>query len=315
MHSSTSNSSWRTILRPLLIFIFLITLYHTLTIGRLLPSSEGINIPETNHVKVEKYVYNDSKLKLVLVGSSRTAQIVPEDIDSGVANLGMRGISSGTGLGLVQRTKLKPSILLVEINDTIGIPIDTQLLDSVFNPFYYYIRLYFPMFRTEYKPVSVFIQAIRNFSEKQNILTKDEMQKERLIDTKSAKENIIKTMIAQEEHPLSEKSKRELILQAEVLKSQIAEIEKLGIRVVLYDVPGDRRVDNTMQRRQQREILKNFFTANTFEWLPEPPVKDWITTDGVHLIHAETKELATFIRSHLLSTSRQKRVTILSVNK
>jgi len=312
MHSSTSNSSWRTMLRPLLIFIFMITLYHTLTLGRVLPSSEGINIPETNHVKVEKYVYNNSKFKWVLVGSSRTAQIVPEDIGSEVANLGMRGIASGTGLEIVQRTKLKPSILLVEINETIGRPKDTDLIDSVFNPFYYYARLYFPMFRTEYKPVSVFIQAIRNFAEKQNIMTIEQLQKQRLIDTKSAKENNIKTTIAQEKQPLSEKSKRDLILQAEVLKSQIAEIEKSGIRVVLYDVPGDRRVDNTMQRRQQRDILRNFFTADTFEWLPEPPVKDWITTDGVHLIHTEAKELATFIREQLLSTPREKRLPISS---
>lgn len=282
--------------RPLLILIFLVSLYHTLTVGKVLPSSEGISIEETNYVKVEKYVYHDSKIDVLLVGSSRTAKLDPQYISDDAANLGMRGLSSATGLELVKKTKLKPSIVLVEINETIGRQ-DEDLIQSLFNPFNYYIRLYFPMFRTEYRPVSVFIQAVRNFLEKADIISLEEIDQQRI--NLDFRETIVKEAIQENEQPLSEEKKATLRRDAESIKSQIEAIENSGIQVVLYNVPGDPRIDNTRKQRQEQEFLQTLFPPDKFEWLPEPPEREWTTSDGTHLISDDAKVFTEFIRDKL----------------
>ena len=296
MNSSTSNSSWRFMVRPLLILIFLLSLYHTLTVGKVLPSSEGISIEETNYVKVEKYVYHDSKIDVLLVGSSRTAKLDPQYISDDAANLGMRGLSSATGLELVKKTKLKPSIVLVEINDTIGRQ-DEDLIKSLFNPFNYYIRLYFPMFRTEYRPVSVFIQAVRNFLEKADIISLEEIDQQRI--NIEFRETIVKEAIQDNDQPLSEDAKATLRRDAESIKSQIKSIEDGDVRVVLYNVPGDPRIDNTMKQRQEQEFMRTLFPPKKFEWLPEPPAREWNTSDGTHLISNDAKVFTEFIRDKI----------------
>ena len=282
--------------RPLLILIFLLSLYHTLTVGKVLPSSEGISIEETNYVKVEKYVYHDSKIDVLLVGSSRTAKLDPQYISDDAANLGMRGLSSATGLELVKKTQSKPSIVLVEINSTIGRQ-DEDLIQSLFNPFNYYIRLYFPMFRTEYRPVSVFIQAVRNFLEKADIISLEEIDQQRI--NLEFRETIVKEAIQENEQPLSEENKATLMRDAESIKSQIKSIDDSGVRVVLYNVPGDPRIDNTMKQRQEHEFLRTLFPPKKFEWLPEPPAREWSTSDGTHLISDDAKVFTEFIRDKI----------------
>jgi hypothetical protein len=296
MNSSTSNSSWRFMVRPLLILIFLLSLYHTLTVGKVLPSSEGISIEETNYVKVEKYVYHDNKIDVLLVGSSRTAKLDPQYISDDAQNLGMRGFSSTLGLELVKNTELKPSIVLVEINGTIGLT-DKELIKSLFDPLTYYTRLYFPMFRTEYRPVSVFIQAVRNLLENLNIITLEEIDQARV--NPAFREKIVQEKIQEYNQKLSQKEKIDLRYKAESIKSKIEEIKNSGVQVFLYDIPGDRRIDNTMKSNQEREILQNLFPSNKFNWLPKPPDRDWNTSDGVHLISNDAKVFAEFIREQL----------------
>ncbi|EDX70601.1 hypothetical protein MC7420_920 [Coleofasciculus chthonoplastes PCC 7420] len=282
--------------RPLLILIFLLSLYHTLTVGKVLPSSEGISIEETNYVKVEKYVYHDSKIDVLLVGSSRTAKLNPQYISDDAQNLGMRGFSSTLGLELVKNTELKPSIVLVEINGTIGLT-DEELIKSLFDPLTYYTRLYFPMFRTEYRPVSVFIQAVRNLLEKLNIITLEEIDQARV--NPAFREKRIQEEIKEKNQPLSQKRKTNLRQDAKSIKSKIEKIEKSGVRVLLYDVPGDPRLDSTRTFSQERELLRKLFPSDKFEWLPDPPTREWVTSDGIHLISTDAKIFAEFIRDQL----------------
>lgn len=66
----------RSILRPLLIFLFLMSLYQVLVSGRVLPSSEGVSLIQNNIVKAQRYVYQDnSDLRMVMVLPSRSKSI------------------------------------------------------------------------------------------------------------------------------------------------------------------------------------------------------------------------------------------------
>jgi len=157
----------RSILPPLLIFLFLMSFYHVLVSGGVLPASEGVTQRQNNIVKAQRYVYqDDSDLKMVIVGSSLAANINVKDIGEGVKSIAFGAGASKTGLEIVKRSKSKPQIVLVEINDNNFLrKLDSELLDSLYNPIFYWIRKYLPMLREEYRPVSIFINCFKSRSQ------------------------------------------------------------------------------------------------------------------------------------------------------
>src|SRR4028118_11256 len=157
----------RSILRPLLIFLFLMSFYQVLVSGGVLPASEGVTQRQNNIVRAQRYVYqDDSDLKMVIVGSSLAANVNEKHIGEGVKNIAFGAGVSKTGLEIVKRSKSKPQSVLVEINDVDFLrKIDADLLDSLYHPIFYWLRQYVPMLREEYRPVSVFINYFKSGSQ------------------------------------------------------------------------------------------------------------------------------------------------------
>lgn len=302
MNSFTSSFNWhytskiftRTIYRPILICLFLLTLYQTLVSGGVLPASDGISVWQTNVIKAERYAYhNQPDVKMVLVGSSLTNRLQPEFFEAKVINLAMSGRASQTGLEIVKRTKDKPSIVLVEVNDTIDRKIDAKLIDYVYQPVLHIVRYYVSMFRQEYQPVSIFMSYLKN-SKNQNGQEDNESANPKL------REKLIAQRVNSLMQPLSDSEKRIIGEEVEDIKAQIATLKKDGVRVVLFDVPIEKRVANATKQKEVRKLLRSLFPADSYEWLPEPSSKNWVTTDGLHLGRSEAKEYALFLKEKLL---------------
>jgi hypothetical protein len=267
----------RSILRPVLIFLFLISFYQVLVSGRVLPASDGVSLIQNNIVKAQRYVYqDDSDLKIVMVGSSLAANLHITDIGKGVKSIALGGGSSQTGLEIVQRSNSNPQIILVEINDTITRKIDRDLVDS----------LYLPILREEYRPVSVFIQSLKKRYQQNQKLTKkalDSLEPRNL--TPDLSQKAIQTTVDIQSKPLSNQDAKNMKQEADLIKNQIAEITKDSrTKVVLFDIPLESRVNATLRIKQVRELAKKPFPPDRFEWLPPPPPQEWRTNDGIHLI-------------------------------
>jgi hypothetical protein len=115
-----------------------LSFYQVLVSGGVLPASDGVSLIQNNIVKAQRYIYqDDSDLKMVIVGSSLAANLNVKDIGEGVKSIALGGGSSKTGLEIVKRSKSKPRIVLVEINDTIVRKIDAELVDSLYHPIFY----------------------------------------------------------------------------------------------------------------------------------------------------------------------------------
>lgn len=201
---------------------------------------------------------------------------------------------------MAKRRQYKPSLVLAEINDTISRKIDADLISSIYDPFFYFVRLYFPVFREEYRPVSILVDSMKGERKKEIKGAKAPREEEGMPNTelyKRALERIVKDRSA----PLSEKEKETLRQEAEFIKNQIAHLKKAGVRVVLYDVPGEKEVETTTKEKQVRELLGELFPRDTFEWLPSPPAREWRTSDGVHLIRSHARDYALFLREQLLN--------------
>jgi hypothetical protein len=302
----------RSILPPVLIFLFVMSFYHVLVSGGVLPASEGVTQRQNNIVKAQRYVYqDDSDLKMVIVGSSLAANINEKHIGEGVKSIALGGGSSKTGLEIVKRSKSKPRIVLVEINDVDFLrKIDAKLLDSLYNPIFYWMRQYLPMFREEYRPVSIFINGFKSRSQQKN---KERMSREELDSLESRNitpelsQKAIQTAVDNQSKPLSEENAETMKQEADLMRNQIAEIKKNpGAKVVLFDIPQESRVDATLRVKQVRELVKKLFPPDSFDWLPPPKEREWRTNDGTHLIRSDARDFAEFLRDKTILDLRLK---------
>lgn len=293
----------RSILRPVLIFLFVMSFYQVLVSGGVLPASDGISLIQNNIVKAQRYVYQDnSALKMVVVGSSLSANLNVKDIGEGVKSIALGGGASQTGLEIVKRNRSKPPIVLVEINDTIARKVDLDLVNSLYNPVFYWLRLYLPVMREEYRPVSVFVDALKSRSKSDRKLSREELDRlEARNLTPELSKKGIQMAVDVESQPLSAKDAESITKEAEFIKNQIAEIQKNGgTKVVLFDIPQESVVDAQIRRKQVRELVKQLFGPESFEWLPPPPPREWRTNDGIHLIRSDARDFAEFLKDKLL---------------
>ena len=284
------NSNLTLVIRPLLVCVVFLILYQGSIFYDFLPSSEGINQWQANIIKSEKYIYSqNSNSRIVLVGSSLTNNLSTNYFSSQVANLGMSGGSAQTGLEIVRRKQTKPKLLLVELNDTIGRKLDNKLISPLFHPLTSFLKLYFPMFRQEYRPTSVLIQYLENEykqKSKMNVVRQDEKQ----VVNSDFRKKMIKELVENRNAELDTQQKQLITQQAEFIKAQITDLQKEAVRVILFDIPGEPVVDNTIKQKQIRELLKSLFPKNSFEWLPELPNREWVTSDGIHLVQSNARK-------------------------
>ncbi len=301
----------RSIWRPVLIFLFLMSFYQVLVSGGVLPASEGVTQRQDNMVRAQRYVYqDDSDLKMVIVGSSLAANINEKHIGEGVKSIALGGGSSKTGLEIVKRSKSKPQIVLVEINDVNFLrEIDAKLLDSLYHPIFYWMRLYLPMLREEYRPVSVFINCFKSRSpQNQERMSREELDSlESRNLTPELSQKSIQTTVDIQSKPLSEKDAETMKQEADLMRNQIAEIKKnIGAKVVLFDIPRESRVNAKIRIKQVRELAKKLFPPDRFEWLPPPKEREWRTNDGTHLIRSDARDFAEFLRENTILDLRLK---------
>jgi len=293
----------RSILRPVLIFLFLMSFYQVLVSGGVLPASEGVTQRQHNIVRAQRYVYrDDSDLKMVIVGSSLAGNLNEKHIGEGVKTIAFGAGSSKTGLEIVKRSKSKPQIVLVEMNDVNFLrKLDSDLLDSLYHPIYYWMRQYLPMLREEYRPASVFINGFKSRLQ-QNLERMSRKELDSLESrnvTPEISQKVIQTVVDNESKPLSEKDAETMIQEADLMRNQIAEIKKnMGAKVVLFEIPRESRVNASLRMKQVRELAKKLFPPDRFEWLPPPKEREWRTNDGIHLIRSDARDFAEFLRDN-----------------
>jgi hypothetical protein len=285
--------------------------YQVLVSGGVLPASEGVTQRQNSIVRAQRYVYQDeSDLKMVMVGSSLAANLNEKHIGEGVKSIAFGGGSSKTGLEIVKRSKSKPQLVLVEMNDVDFLrKIDSELLDSLYHPIFYWMRKYLPMFREEYRPISVFINSLKSRSQpNQERMSREELDRleSRNLNPKLS-QKAIQTAVDNESIPLSEKDAETIKQEADLMRNQIEEIKKkIGAKVVLFELPRESRVNTTLRITQVRELAKKLFPPDRFEWLPPPKEREWRTNDGIHLIRSDARDFAEFVRDNTILDLRLK---------
>lgn len=298
------------IARSLITTLTLLSSYHILVVTKVITPSQGMHQWQTNFIKIQHYAYQKERnLNLVLVGSSLTANLQTSNTNPQIINLGISGGCTQTGTEAVRRNSAKPRILLVEVNETIGRKIDMQVINSIYNPFLYSLRFYLPMLKEEYHPVAVIVPTLASIKQRlreaRGIKNKPQETKQVVNVEKLLTEKLIAQAIEEYKNPVSATEERLLRQEAEHIKAQISQIRKDGVSVVLFDIPREQRIQSTLRERQVKALMREIFPSKDYEWLPEPPPRNWITNDGFHLVSSEANDYFAFIKKQLLTNKNR----------
>jgi hypothetical protein len=277
-------------------------LYWTLVVGGVVPSSEGINQRQINQIKAERYIYSDRDPQVVLIGSSLASEILEKYFDATpVKNIAISGGSSQTGLKLVTLKTQKPEILLVELNSTLIRQPEANIIGPIQHPLLNLVKTWLPIFREEYQPVSIFVSYLKNRSGADPDLASTQVVSEDLRD------KLIARVVERSQNHLSLETKQQITEQSQLIKQQLAEIQNQGVRLILFNVPGETKIANTPQKQEEHLLIRSLFPPETFEWLPEPATADWTTYDGIHLVRPDAKKFADFIIEQLMDSANFSR--------
>ncbi|WP_254563562.1 hypothetical protein [Oscillatoria sp. HE19RPO] len=310
MNLSTSNSKPTVLIKrvfahpllsPLIICLLFLMAYQLLIWVNLIPPSSGISQRQENIIKGQRYLYQKNRPNsIVIIGSSITGGIKAQNIGYQVTNIAMAGSNSKTGLELIKLNSTLPSLLLIEINETISKEIDRQLIESVHHPILDSIRFYLPMFREEYKPISVLVDSLKQTAQSQGPIA-EVSEPVTPIANPEFRERFIATMAETQQEKLSEQAIQDLQKESKLVQQQIATLQKNGVRVILFNLPTESRLENTPRRQQIQGLMRTFFPPEQFEWLPEPPSREWRTSDGIHLVPSDAQAYAEFLKTQLIN--------------
>jgi hypothetical protein len=290
--------------RSLITTLSILIGYQCLISYKLIKPGLGLNQWEQNVIKFQNYAYQDhSETEIVLVGSSLTALLNPADISNKTLNLGMSAGSSQTGLEVVSKKSLKPKIVLIEINTwTILIELDAEMVESIYNPILFNLRLFLPMFQKQYQPdfqvikvVNLASAAIGNL----NPSPQPRSQPQNVLQAQQLREQLILKAQKEFSAPITTTEKYLVIRQVAHLKSRIQSLEKQGTRVFLYQLPGEARLEATSKEKQAQILFKQLLPSDRYSWIPKPPPRAWKTSDGMHLIPADSTAFAQYLRTSL----------------
>lgn len=252
----------------------------------------GQNTFQRNTAKAEEYVYEaNSHYDTVLVGSSMSERLIMDSLPGPCYNLAMAGLSSLDGLQLIKQSARWPRLIYVEQN-TLDRGQTSDLLRMFNNPRRQFINQYFPFLRQKYQPVGVVKSVLRNWKYGQTQFV--DFGGSTLLDT------TFQTKAVQEKLQEMDHGPADSVLRAhvQVAWQYVEAFRRKGTKIVFYEMPVDRRLQNHRLTSCVRQCLRARFPASQFPTVCVPP-DAYQTSDGVHLTRSENIRYTAYLRKQL----------------
>ncbi len=162
MHSSTSNSN-RFIARSLVITLVLIVAYLGLLETPLFRFGGGIGNSDWQNciIRAERYLYDLTSPDILIMGTSRAARIRTAYLGPRVYNFAYPCLSGETAIHLIRDKKIKPRLLLIELNELL-VSEDHTIIEDIYR--FAGLKRHLKILRQEYKPVLVLKKLAQEMS-------------------------------------------------------------------------------------------------------------------------------------------------------
>jgi len=251
------------------------------------------NDKSANLIGAQNFVYNYSKLDLskdtIIVGSSISRKLIIDSLGKNFINLAFNGWSAYDGLDLLKRSKSLPSCILIESNSLREVVTQEEII-NIFDPLYSYKEL-IKSSQLQNQPVGLLIGFL-----------KDQMKSKILASKKLKRSNVNLynysiQMIKKEYSKALDDSIS--IRRLNKLKSIVNEFEKQNVKVILFEVPIDSSLMHTTYMDSARNYYKKYFPHAVYSYI-QPPVNNYVYSDGIHLLPESAIEYTNFLKKSLL---------------
>jgi hypothetical protein len=257
------------------------------------------NIPagERNEIIAERYVYGLIQPDAVIVGSSMSRRLGYGDdarLSRSFYNLALDGAGPLTGMALIAARSEKPRVVLVETN-WLQRPLDREFLDNVAGFPQRLVRTAFAGLRQEFKPATLLRSVLSgrlNFPQPDDPATPPPSGIDADPDTLPTS---LRYTIAHYGGAPSEK-RQNIDADAVILRKQVSNLEALGVRVVLVDLPMHRDLKAAPAFHATKAALERELPRDRFRWLPLPDDDSFHTVDSIHLTGLSALRLTLLLR-------------------
>lgn len=234
---------------------------------------------QLNRHLIEKFSRDARHAKVVFVGSSMTGRL-GRTVESDCAyNLALGGEASSTGLTVLADLNANPALVLVEINVPERGP-NERLVDQSTRM----LPRLLPALATENMPVNMLFSFMSQY--------KPAPTGQPVDDSVLAKALAVQRTVYTHEIPAPQ-----LVINMEMLGSQVRRLEKLGTRVVFFELPIHPDLEGTPRARQIRGAFAAAFPARRLISSAELAGTMHIRTiDGIHLAMDEAASVGEALR-------------------
>jgi hypothetical protein len=279
------------------VFILIILASWEITLRSIsLPNVSIPNVFERNINRAEKIMLkSENDFSIFLAGSSTTADIDMSIFGDHAYEFSIEGGGSITSLSYLNENHISPEIVLVETNSVLREK-DEELLKSLRNPFKNVLRKNFKSFRMIHKPSRYLVYVLNKLSDYLNYnffhfnLHKGNLNQEYLTDKVISdhinKNNTLKDTIIIKDKIMS-------------LFNEVKLLQENGSRVMFFEIPFDRRINNTRVPKYIDSIFEYISKQKRISYFPIDREKKYITSDGIHLQSNERKNYMLELKSKL----------------
>ena len=246
-------------------FIF-ISICYSLFISNFPNKGVGTHQWQENQIRAHRFLY-DKTSDTVLVGTSLSARIFQDSISS-VTFCAFSACVVEDGLRLILSKKVPPRYILIETNYLLR-PSNGEIVKINTQGPMPFLRRYIPILREQNSPSS-----IMGYSIMQGALSPVGQ-----VDLKRLEKNIEDRISDDYTHLLSEKQLEERI---QTIMSLVRQLESLGVKIALYEMPLNKRLLNLPSNEQTRQIVHHLFPSEKYTYIP-CDTSNYLTNDGEHL--------------------------------
>ncbi|HXP49812.1 MAG TPA: hypothetical protein VN922_07665, partial [Bacteroidia bacterium] len=292
---------------------------------------------QENVIKAEKYLYSDSAIKNVIVGTSLSCGLDQDSVPD-IYKLAFSGEGIFEGLDAIEHSKVLPKNVFIEMNVVYRTE-SPQVKEELFSPFVFYPKKYLVSLRSDREPLPVLGNSVLSpLFEKvywRTLMTFRSLKKVTASIFSSSPDKVSATKkdtaintgvipdklsanaglaIAKKKDGGSDSLRRKMDMekgqfanvadslemsnQFETLKEYVDFLKSKGVNVIFFELPINRTIVNSNLSVQIRKTFYKVFPPKENNYIYLPPdYMDYLTGDGFHLTPTEFHKYSGYFRA------------------
>jgi hypothetical protein len=239
-----------------------------------------------NQILVERFLYRDVDAEAILVGSSMAQKLPEAELGPAIYNLALGGDQSITGLEYIRQKGIVPEIVIVEIN---SLGFDRSAFRPSDSAWRAWLKQRFPAFRSGNRPVNLIYNTVRALAGGGG----DVGAAVESADPERVQARLRQMLIDEPGIGREEAIARGVARASEILE----ELEAAGAEVIFMQVPNEPEILARPDQVASVETLQAVYPPDAYTYLMPARERTYRTSDAVHLIGPDAREVARQLRS------------------